>query len=56
MNLVKVETNPVAAPEPNDLSAERYLCLVKITAQDGLVVWGELIKSIQRDPKRMKIK
>ena len=40
---MKVEPIPVAYPEPNDFNAERYLCLVKITTDDGLVGWGESI-------------
>ena len=43
MKIVKVEPIPVAYPEPNDFNAERYLCLVKITTDDGLVGWGESI-------------
>ncbi len=38
-----VEAIPVAYPEPNDFSATRYLCLVKITTEDGIVGWGESI-------------
>ena len=43
MKIVKVEPIPVAYPEPNDFNAERYLCLVKITTDDGHVGWGESI-------------
>jgi L-alanine-DL-glutamate epimerase-like enolase superfamily enzyme len=43
VKIVKVEPIPVAYPEPNDFNAERYLCLVKITTDDGLVGWGESI-------------
>jgi len=43
MKIVKVEAIPVAYPEPNDFQAERYLCLVKITTDEGLVGWGESI-------------
>ncbi len=43
MRIVKVEPIPVAYPEPNDFNAERYLCLVKITTDDGIVGWGESI-------------
>jgi L-alanine-DL-glutamate epimerase-like enolase superfamily enzyme len=38
-----VEAIPVAYPEPNDFDATRYLCLVKITTDDGIVGWGESI-------------
>lgn len=38
-----VEAIPVAYPEPNDFGATRYLCLVKITTEDGIVGWGESI-------------
>jgi len=43
VRIVKVEPIPVAYPEPNDFNAERYLCLVKITTDDGIVGWGESI-------------
>ncbi len=43
MKIVKIEPIPVAYPEPNDFGTERYLCLVKITTDDGLVGWGESI-------------
>lgn len=38
-----VEAIPVEYPEPNDFNAMRYLCLVKITTDDGIVGWGESI-------------
>jgi L-alanine-DL-glutamate epimerase-like enolase superfamily enzyme len=38
-----VEPFAVAYPEPNDFNATRYLCLVKITTDDGVVGWGESI-------------
>ena len=43
MKITSVEPIPVAYPEPNDFNATRYLCLVKITTDDGLVGWGESI-------------
>jgi L-alanine-DL-glutamate epimerase-like enolase superfamily enzyme len=43
MRVVKMEAIPVAYPEPNDFDATRYLCLVKLTADDGQVGWGESI-------------
>ena len=43
MKIVKIEPVPVAYPEPNDFGAERYLCLVKITTDEGVVGWGESI-------------
>lgn len=43
MKIAKVEPIPVAYPEPNDFNATRYLCLVKVTTDDGIVGWGESI-------------
>ena len=43
MKIVRVEPIPVAYPEPNDFNATRYLCLVKVTTDDGIVGWGEAI-------------
>ena len=43
MKIAKIEPIPVAYPEPNDFNATRYLCLVKVTTDDGIVGWGECI-------------
>ena len=43
MKIASIEPIPVAYPEPNDFNATRYLCLVKITTDDGVVGWGESI-------------
>lgn len=43
MRVARVEPIPVSYPEPNDASAMRHLCLVKITTTDGAVGWGEAI-------------
>ncbi len=43
MKITSVQPIPVAYPEPNDFNATRYLCLVKITTDEGLVGWGESI-------------
>lgn len=43
MKVVAVEPIPVSYPEPNDFGALRHLCLVKVTADDGQVGWGEAI-------------
>jgi len=43
LKIALIEPIPVAYPEPNDFNATRYLCLVKITTDDGVVWWGESI-------------
>lgn len=43
MKITSIDPIPVAYPEPNDFNATRYLCLVKVTTDDGLVGWGESI-------------
>jgi len=43
LKIASIEPIPVAYPEPNDFNATRYLCLVKITTDDGVVGWGESI-------------
>ena len=43
MKVTAVEPIPVAYPEPNDFGATRYLCLVKVTTDEGAVGWGEAI-------------
>ena len=43
MKIAGVETIPVAYPEPNDSGAIRHLLLVKLTADDGRVGWGEAV-------------
>src|SRR5712692_10174338 len=41
--VAELEPIPVSYPEPNDFNALRHLCLVKLTADDGQVGWGESI-------------
>jgi L-alanine-DL-glutamate epimerase-like enolase superfamily enzyme len=41
VKVVRVEPFPVSYPEPNDHGRHRAVCLVKITADDGQVGWGE---------------
>jgi L-alanine-DL-glutamate epimerase-like enolase superfamily enzyme len=43
MRVETVEAIPVSYPEPNDFNALRHLCLVKLTADNGQVGWGESI-------------
>lgn len=43
MRIATIEPIQVAYPEPNDFNAIRYLCLVRIVADDGSVGWGEAI-------------
>lgn len=43
MKIVSVEAIPVSYPEPNDFNADRHLCLVKLTTDDGAIGWGEAI-------------
>src|SRR5713226_1183007 len=43
MRVETVEAIPISYPEPNDFNAIRHLCLVKLTADDGQVGWGESI-------------
>lgn len=43
MRVESVEAIPASYPEPNDFHALRHLCLVKLTADDGQVGWGESI-------------
>lgn len=43
MKIAQIEAFPVAYPEPNDFDATRYLCLVKITSDEGAHGWGEAI-------------
>ena len=43
MKIARVEAIPVSYPEPNDFDATRHLCLVKITAENGAVGWGESV-------------
>jgi len=43
VKVTDVEAVPVAYPEPNDNSAVRHLLLVRVTADDGQVGWGEAV-------------
>jgi L-alanine-DL-glutamate epimerase-like enolase superfamily enzyme len=43
MRVRGVEPIPIAYPEPNDDGAERHLCLVRVTTDEGAVGWGEAV-------------
>lgn len=43
MRIVALEAIPVAYPEPNDSGSIRHLLLVRLTADDGQVGWGEAV-------------
>lgn len=43
MRVRAVEPIPISYPEPNDFDVVRHLCLVKVTADDGTVGWGEAV-------------
>lgn len=43
MKITAVQAIPLAAPEPNDGGAQRHVCLVRISTDEGLVGWGEAI-------------
>ena len=41
MRITSVESIPIGYPEPNDHDRTRYVCLAKVTTDEGLVGWGE---------------
>jgi L-alanine-DL-glutamate epimerase-like enolase superfamily enzyme len=41
MRITSVEAIPIGYPEPNDHGRTRYVCLARITTDEGLVGWGE---------------
>lgn len=43
MKIVALEAIPIAYPEPNDSGSIRHLLLVRLTADDGQVGWGEAV-------------
>ena len=43
MKVERVEAIPLAYPEPNDNGTTRYLCLVRLTSDDGATGWGEAV-------------
>jgi L-alanine-DL-glutamate epimerase-like enolase superfamily enzyme len=45
--IIALEAIPVGYPEPNDFDALRYLCLVRLTTDEGLVGWGESITQFE---------
>ena len=54
MRVVKMEAIPVAYPEPNDFDATRYLCLVKLTADDGTGRLGRVDHPVPRGQRRRR--
>jgi len=41
--IASMEAIPIGYPEPNDDDRTRHVCLVKLTADDGQVGWGEAV-------------
>ena len=41
MRITAVESIPIGYPEPNDHDRTRYVCLAKVTTDEGVVGWGE---------------
>jgi len=41
MRITSVEAIPIGYPEPNDHGRTRYVCLVRVETDEGLVGWGE---------------
>jgi len=41
MRITAVESIPIGYPEPNDHDRTRYVCLARVTTDEGLVGWGE---------------
>ena len=43
MQIKRIQTFPVAYPEPNDFDNTRHLLLARVESADGAVGWGEAI-------------
>lgn len=43
MRIASVEAIPLGYPEPNDAGRTRYVCLAKLTTDEGVVGWGEAV-------------
>lgn len=43
MKIADIEAVPLAYPEPNDHGGLRHVCLVRVTAGDGVAGWGEAV-------------
>lgn len=43
MKVTHVEAIPIAYPEPNDDNSTRHLLIVRLTADDGQIGWGEAV-------------
>ena len=47
MKIQKIQAFPLAYPEPHYKGTERYITLVRIEGEDGLVGWGECISQFR---------
>ncbi len=47
MTIKKIDVYPLGYPEPNDDNAMRYVTLVRIEDNDGVVGWGECISQFR---------
>ena len=47
MAIKKVDVFPIGYQEPNDHDSDRYLVLVRLETNDGIVGWGESISQFR---------
>ena len=55
MKIATVEAFPLAYPEPHYKNIERYITLVRIESEDGLVGWGECISQFREASLATKV-
>jgi L-alanine-DL-glutamate epimerase-like enolase superfamily enzyme len=50
-----VEAIPIGYPEANDAGRTRYVCLVRITTEDGATGWGEAVTLFEEATHAVKV-
>lgn len=53
--VARIETFPLAYPEPNDRNRQRHVTLVRVESTDGCVGWGECITQLPETGAAVKL-
>jgi L-alanine-DL-glutamate epimerase-like enolase superfamily enzyme len=55
MAVRSVEAIPIGYPETNDAGRTRYVCLVRVTTDDGVVGWGEAVTLFEEATRAVQV-
>jgi L-alanine-DL-glutamate epimerase-like enolase superfamily enzyme len=55
MAVRSVEAIPIGYPEANDAGRTRYVCLVRLTTDDGVIGWGEAVTLFEEATRAVQV-